>query len=264
MEIENFMPKYPNIFNFDDPLFNPYDEDFADMIVTKKELQTLKLSKTEDGTKLKRGEYYNHQKMITRFMSSLTPYNELLLFHEMGTGKTCTAISVIENLRYEKTSNIKQALVIARGTGLLKNFINELLFKCTDGRYIPAHYDKLTDTERVHRIKKETNKFYVFYTFETFARYVSKQTDAGLLKQYSNTVVVIDEIHNIREKDSQNAKKARKPKDPKKAFIDILFRDPLYIYKQFHRFLHVIKQSKILLMSGTVMKSGKITNQHGF
>lgn len=175
-------------------------------------------------------------------------------YFEMGTGKTCTAISVIENLRYEKTSNIKQALVIARGTGLLKNFINELLFKCTDGRYIPAHYDKLTDTERVYRIKKETNKFYVFYTFETFARYVSKQTDAGLLKQYSNTVVVIDEIHNIREKDSQNAKKARKPKDAKKAFIDILFRDPLYIYKQFHRFLHVIKQSKILLMSGTVMK----------
>jgi hypothetical protein len=43
-----------------------------------------------------------------------------------------------------------------------------------------------------------------------------------------------------------------------------LKKEQLDIYKQFHRMFHVIKQSKILLMSGTVMKSGKITNQHGF
>lgn len=30
----------------------------------------------------------------------------------------------------------------------------------------------------------------------------------------------------------------------------------LNIYKQFHRFLHVVKDCKILLMSGTPMKDG--------
>jgi len=91
MEIENFYPKYPNIFKFEDPLLNPYhSQDFNDAIVTKKEFESLKLPRFEKLVVRGTGEKYNHQKIISRFMSSVTPYNELLLFHEMGTGIYCS------------------------------------------------------------------------------------------------------------------------------------------------------------------------------
>lgn len=253
MEIENFFPKYPNIFKFEDPLLNPYQgKPFGDAIVTKKEFEILKLPRFEKLVTKGTGEQYNHQKIISRFMSSVTPYNELLLFHEMGTGKTCTAIAAIEQLRYEKKRHINGAIVCAKGTGLLNNFSQELLFSCTDGRYIPDNYDKLSDLERIHRTRKITSAFYRFNTFETFAKEIAKMPDEALAQRYSNTIFVIDEVHNLREKDEVVRK------DDVRNFIvnkrGAGLSEPLDIYKQFHRLFHVVKESKILLMSGTVMK----------
>ena len=254
MEIENFFPKYPNIFKFEDPRLNPYQgQTFGDVIVTKKEFESLKLPRFEKLVTKGTGEQYNHQKIISRFMSSVTPYTELLLFHEMGTGKTCTAIAAIEQLRYEKNRYINKAIVCTKGTGLLNNFSQELLFSCTDGRYIPDNYDKLSDLERIHRTRKITSAFYRFNTFETFAKEIAKMSDETLAQRYSNTVFVIDEVHNLREKDEV----VRKDDDVRNFLVNKRaagLSEPLDIYKQFHRLFHVVKKSKILLMSGTVMK----------
>ena len=40
-----------------------------------------------------------HQIFVKHFLSSYTPYNSLLLYHGLGTGKTCSAISVAEEMR---------------------------------------------------------------------------------------------------------------------------------------------------------------------
>ena len=175
-------------------------------------------------------------------------------YFEMGTGKTCTAVAAIEQLRYEKNSHIKGALIFAKGPRLLKNFIQELLFTCTDGRYIPDNFKSLTDLEKVRRVRKITSEFYNFFTFEKFAKLLTKLSDKDIIDQFSNSIIVIDEVHNIREKMEK-----RQNKD-----YDFFKKESFDVYKQFHRMFHLIKYSKILLMSGTVMKSGKITNQHGF
>ena len=52
------------------------------------------------------------------------------IVHEMGTGKTCTAIAAIERLS-EENNGIRGALYIARGDALVDNFVNELLNKLT-------------------------------------------------------------------------------------------------------------------------------------
>jgi hypothetical protein len=80
MEIEDFFPKYPYIYQNDDKILNPYADPFNDVIVSKKEFNELKLKKDE---RLQGGKY-NHQKIIARFLASMTQYNEILLFHEMG------------------------------------------------------------------------------------------------------------------------------------------------------------------------------------
>lgn len=149
-----------------------------------------------------------------------------------NTGKTCSAIGAIEQIRSEG-GGFRGAFYLAKGDALINNFINELIFKCTDGRYIPEEYDKLTELEKAHRRRKSISDYYITDTFETFAKEISKLTDDILRKRYNNYVIVIDEVHNLRLQ--------KKESDTN-------------IYQQFWRFLHVVQDCKILLMSGTPMK----------
>lgn len=234
MNLKDFYPRYPNIHKDEDTLFNLYpDETFRDIIVSKKEFSDLKLPTVEHLPE-KPGEYFNHQKVIMRFLATNTPYDEILLSHEMGTGKTCTAVACIENIRYEQDS-FKGALIFARGDGLLKNFVNELLYKCTDGRYIPENLDSLTEMQKVRRIGKVVNSYYMLSTFEKFAKHLEELTDDKIRQDYSNNIIVIDEVHNIRLKEDKT-------------------EEQLNVYNQFHRFLHLIENRKIILMSGTPIK----------
>lgn len=229
-DIYDFLPKYPNINNDSNEIFNPYDDNFYQNIFRKKEFYDEKLDKTEEFPE-EVGGLLKHQKIIARFFSSRTDYNQLLLVHEMGTGKSCSAIGAIEEIK--KSGGFRKALYLAKGEALINNFINELIFKCTDGRYIPENYDSLTKLEQAHRKKKMVRDYYNFNTFETFAKYIKNTRDIDLRKDYNNTIIIIDEVHNLRIQEKVSG---------------------LNLYEQFIRFLHVVEGCKILLLSGTPMK----------
>ena len=54
-----------------------------------------------------------HQIFIRNFLSKMTPYNSLLLYHGLGTGKTCSAIGVAEEMRqYMQQMNIRKKILI--------------------------------------------------------------------------------------------------------------------------------------------------------
>ena len=54
-----------------------------------------------------------HQMFVRNFMSFQTPYNGLLLFHGLGTGKTCSSISVCEEMRtYLQQIGITKRIII--------------------------------------------------------------------------------------------------------------------------------------------------------
>ena len=56
-----------------------------------------------------------HQQFVKRFISNNTHYNGLLMFHGLGSGKTCSAIGICEETRkYIKyNKNFKKILIIA-------------------------------------------------------------------------------------------------------------------------------------------------------
>lgn len=230
-DISNFLPKYPNIKKIEEDLFNPYDEDFYETIYKKKEFYDQRLEATEEFPE-RVGTLMKHQKLIARYFSSHTLYDHMLLIHEMGSGKTCSSVGAVEQIRAEK-GGFRGALYLAKGDALINNFINELIFKCTDGRYIPENYDKLTELEKVHRKKKAIRDYYMLNTFETFAKEIRKTRDEELRKRYNNRIIIVDEVHNLRIQSKEAG---------------------LNIYAQFLRFLHVVQDCKILLMSGTPMK----------
>ena len=71
-------------------------------INNKYEFVQLELDERETISKNRNAVFeFKHQTMTKRYVSSLTPYSRLLLFHDMGTGKTCSAIAVAEQLKYE-------------------------------------------------------------------------------------------------------------------------------------------------------------------
>lgn len=383
MDITEFFPKYPNIDNTKYPVMNPYEDDFYEAILHKKEFYELKLDRTEIFPK-ERGMLTKYQKTIARYMSSHTPYDRLLLVHQMGLGKcvlpdtlikindtemkakhiwteymsdiicdnegqwskpneilfvdsleeksmqikkkiiyqlyrqyiredvrkittesghtlsttkrhkiwtkeigwtntpvqnlsvavyenskltyskivsieefyyegwvydleiedyhnyvagnivthnTCSAIGAIEQIKSEENT-FNGALILAKGEGILDNFMRELVEKCTPGYYIPENYSKLTDREKEHRIKKKI-KFYKLHTFAKFAKKISKLSDPDIIEIYSNKIIVIDEVHNLRPQEEKGTTET---------------------YNQFHRFLHLVKNCKVLFLSGTPMK----------
>lgn len=231
--ISDFFPKYPNVKNKDNDFLNPYNDDFSKVIYQKREFYENRLKSIENKPE-NRGEQLSHQKNISRFISERTGYNNLLIFHEMGTGKTCTAIGITEQIRSNKNSGYKHTLYISKGESLHDNFINELLFKCTDGRYIPEGYDQLSQLEKSHRSNKIVNEFYSLKTFETFAKLIHGKTNNNLEQEYSNHIIIIDEVHNLRLRETGPS--------------------GINTYKEIHRFLHIVKDCKIILMSGTPMK----------
>ena len=287
-DILEFLPKYSNIHNFDNDLLNPYDN-FNISIASKKEFIDEKILKNDvpvEGEKL-----FKAQKFVMKFLSSYTPYDQLLLFHEMGVGKSRATISAIENIKKENYYNFDGAIIVGKGQSILKNFKDEII-QYTD-EYYPPNYNDLPENLQKRRLNASIKKFYSFKTFVTFANSLSCYDDERIKEEFSNKIISIDEIHNLREDLNKNTNNIwyydeiktewynpltketvrDKPKKMNKSWIalkdknnriiyknindnTILQKHPFNVnpYKEFHRLLHNIKNSKVILLSGTPMK----------
>jgi len=240
----NFLPIYPE---FDEEVGEILGENYIESgypnfnIYRKKEFYDNRLEKIEVKPD-KPGQLMKHQIIIARFLSSNTPYKGLLLMHEPGTGKTCSSVGAIEKIKSE-ASNYDGALVLMRGSNLINNYINELVFictckeqdenrKCIKSPYMPDNYyeENLTDEQRKRRINSEIKKFYEFDTFGVFSKRINKMKRELIVKKYSNKIIVIDETHNLRMTDEDEKQ-----------------------YNVIHQFLHTVKNSKIILLTGTPM-----------
>src|SRR5690349_4086850 len=82
------------------------DENLITDIASRKEFQE----------KDSEGPFLYHQKNIAYILNPRTKINELLIFHKMGTGKTCVAIAV--NMFMHSLGNnlvpVKRALVLVK------------------------------------------------------------------------------------------------------------------------------------------------------
>lgn len=246
LKLEDFLPIYPD---FDDDVKEILGDSFVEdgnsnlNIYRKKEFYDYRLDAQEMKPE-KPGQPMKHQVIIARFISSHTPYKGLLLMHEPGTGKTCSSVAAIEQIRSETNlyNSYNGALVLMKGSNLINNYINELVFvctckkqdkdrKCVDGPYIPEEYHEegITEEQKKRRINAKIKEFYEFDTFGVFSSRISKMKKENVIKKYSNKIIVIDEVHNLRIKDEENH------------------------YSIIHKFLHTVENCKIILLSGTPM-----------
>jgi hypothetical protein len=166
-----------------------------------------------------------HQIFVKRFLSPQTPYNGLLLYHSVGVGKTCSAISIAEQYigLYQKrvlvvlSSNLKdnfkkQIFDITR-YNMERNVAN----LCTGTKYPEMVIDRKLIPREIFekRINKIINERYQFIGYKELVNLMSKiktriqksEKDASkhqkkyedkLKELFSNRLVIIDEAHNLR------------------------------------------------------------------
>jgi len=287
-DITNFLPFYENIS----------ENSFNESIVTKKEFYEQRILDDDDNS-INKQKLLKNQEFIARFLSDHTPYDQLLIFHEMGVGKSIASIGAVERIKQDSKTSFNGAVIFASGTNLLNNFKNEI-FKYTN-RYDfvqnnediddiddiddiednedengdkdeDEDEDELTEKEQfnIQKAQKYISKkskgkntsgniddfitfkqkrkyknlkkegFYSFETFQTFVKkYLLIESDETIIEDYSNKIIIMDEIHNIRDLTVEN------PRNKK---------NKLDVYGSFWKFLHQIKNSKIILLSGTPMK----------
>lgn len=70
----------------------------------------------------------NHQKVVRDYLNLYTPYRGLLIYHSLGSGKTCSSIAVAEGMKSNKR------VFVLTPASLKMNFFSEMK-KCGDDLY---------------------------------------------------------------------------------------------------------------------------------
>jgi superfamily II DNA or RNA helicase len=119
---------------------------------------------------------FNYQKLVKDYMQNNSPYRGVLLYYALGAGKTCTAITIAENLKTERN------IVVMLPASLRTNFIYDGLMYCGDTEY---------------KINPELYK-----EKYSFISYNANNTVAQIKKigSLDNKVIIIDEVHNLISK----------------------------------------------------------------
>ena len=191
------------------------------------------LHETMTSEKTKEDVVFNltkNQKFLKSFLSPNTPYNSMLLFHGTGVGKTCTSISIAEQYIDEIERQNKKVVILLNPSikaNFMKNIfnVNKLksgmtYYQCTGEKYlneIPDFKKMLVESPELleKKINKLIKKRYDFYGYQQFANIIQKlkkeietkysssiQTKIyknKIREMFSNTVFIIDEVHNIKE-----------------------------------------------------------------
>ena len=111
--------------NFINTLFKPYHD----------ELKQNKDAISCDTIGLSNGDFslLTHQKLVRDYMNLYTPYRGLLLYHGLGSGKTCTSIAIAEGMKHHKK------VIVLTPASLRMNYMEELK-KCGDLIYKKNQY----------------------------------------------------------------------------------------------------------------------------
>lgn len=116
---------------------------------------------------------FAYQNFLRDYLQGASPYRGILLYHGLGSGKTCTSIHIAESLKDEKN------VVVLLPASIEPNFIEYGLKFCGDKKY-----------------QANANAYKEKYSFIRF-------NASNVVKQFSqfgsldNHTIIIDETHNL-------------------------------------------------------------------
>jgi hypothetical protein len=201
-------------------------QSYKDIIAQERATQTC--------ASMKEFKLLSHQSIVKDYMNVYTPYRGLLLYHGLGSGKTCSSIAIAEGMKNYKN------IVVMCPASLATNYIEELK-KCGDSIYnVNQHWEWVSNANDAYpdaiqkMCVKLTNGVWVnsaeepnYDTYSTedkesiqnqlklmiltkynFIHYNGLSTKARVWKElkkqeglhgnpFNNKVVIVDEAHNL-------------------------------------------------------------------
>ena len=165
------------------------------------------------------------QRFVSRLLSPRTPYNSALLYHGVGVGKTCAAVTVCES--YLEMYPDTRVCIIAPPNiqeGFRRTIFDINSLKqgpegnthngCTGNIYLSLTNSfheknpKVIDT----RVDKAINSRYEFFGYTSFYNHIQRLLKSlekrkasesikreVLRNEFSNRIFIVDEAHNLRD-----------------------------------------------------------------
>ena len=114
---------------------------FINVLFMQYKDELLEESKTLTCESRKGGKFnlLTHQKVVSDYLNLYTPYRGLLLYHGLGSGKTCSSIAIAEGMKTEKV------ITVLTPAALRANYIEQLKF-CGDSIYKKNQFWEFIDT----------------------------------------------------------------------------------------------------------------------
>jgi hypothetical protein len=172
------------------------------------------------------------QRIVSRFMNPATPYMGMLLYHGVGVGKTCSAVTIAE--QFLQSAPHKKVIVIVP-QALKANFrrtvfdIGRIRWSDEEGQW---QSDQCTGTSYLERLDlmqtqdarmilyktdEDRRNRYTITGYQAFANWIKSMLERGvpkgltdpvarrvaedeiLRRLFSDHLIIIDEAHNLRD-----------------------------------------------------------------
>lgn len=219
-EIETLMKKNYSYPNTEDP-------DLLYKIMKKREFyyhkipQRIKLDNYTDIQEYRSGicdrsfSLYEHQALVANIINPDTPYKGLLIFHGLGSGKTCAGIAIAEKFKTQVQKYNTKIYILVSGP-LIKESWKLHIVKCTGETYLKQEDKSVyVDAQEEARLRKnainQAMQYYKFMSYRSFYKRVlgEKIVDKGVIKGSKNRVyrkteegeferdIAVDRIYNL-------------------------------------------------------------------
>jgi hypothetical protein len=236
-EKHNYYETQSNEYDFlyptlDDNLFNIKIARHKEFFNTKYDGTIHNIEKQSELLCRAEFELTPHQLFVKNFLSSQTPYNSLLLFHSLGSGKTCTSIGIAEEMRsYMKQVGIKQRILVVASPNVQGNFRQQLfderklrkinvtgtggitsnedtlwnIESCVGNSLLneinPTNMRGLTKEKIISQINSIINNYYLFIGYGQLMNYITKKVKISEEEsgKYSEKEIKEKEINNMKK-----------------------------------------------------------------
>ena len=138
-----------------------------------------------------------HQKLVRDYINIYTPYRGLLLYHGLGSGKTCSSIAIAEGIKTDKR------VIIMTPASLQANYRKELM-KCGDSIYKKNQYWEFVLTKGDSNLENKLSSMLGIPVNDIHKRKGAWLVDANQAPNYDNfdthqKALIDDQINKMIE-----------------------------------------------------------------
>jgi hypothetical protein len=151
----------------------------------------------------KRFHYQLPQLFCKDFINPSTPYKSLLIYHKIGSGKTCAAIQIAEEWKN------KRKVFIITPASLKSNLYKELRSECTKDAFVTKeerlsllNLKDLKSQEYTSLIKNINTRINSVYKIYSHTKFISMIQTRKI--NMRNSLLIIDEVQNLISESGSN------------------------------------------------------------